>query len=65
MEQVTIRIVKEQPCPTCGAIDGHKSELLDFPNRPKIAGENGQWWWRCYNPSYATTYYLPETGEVE
>jgi hypothetical protein len=45
-----IRIVKDQPCPYCGA---------RFPNRPKIHDGEG-WWWRCYTEGCVVQYYLPE-----
>lgn len=56
-EHIEIEIVTESKCPTCGAGD-------EFHNRPKVGTEAG-WWWKCYNPSCETSYYLPETGETQ
>ncbi len=55
---ITIEVVPESTCPTCGGGD-------EFFNRPKVALEDGIWWWRCYNPACPVGYYEPETGEVE
>lgn len=60
-----IKVVEDQPCPTCGAMwktpDLDKDDPLDWPNRPKME-EGGVWWWRCYNPQCSTDYYDPNTG---
>jgi hypothetical protein len=63
-----IRIVDDQPCPTCGAswqTPDCDSGPLDWPNRPKVTDADGRSWWRCYNPACDTAMYDPETGEVE
>ena len=49
---VTIVIVPEAACPTCGGGD-------EWFNRPKVADAAGVWWWRCYNPVCSTRYYDP------
>ncbi len=55
---ITIEIVPESTCPRCGGGD-------EFFNRPKVALEDGVWWWRCYNTACPVGYYEPITGEVE
>jgi hypothetical protein len=60
---INIKVVPDSPCPKCGAYWGHPT--LDYPNRPKVALEDGIWWWRCYNPVCAVSYYNPETGATE
>ncbi len=55
---ITIEVVPESTCPRCGGGD-------EFFNRPKVALEDGIWWWRCYNPACPVGYYEPNTGEVE
>ncbi len=55
---ITIEIVPEATCPTCGAGD-------DYHNRPKVGDSDGTWWWRCYNPVCPTAYYDPDTGRTE
>jgi hypothetical protein len=64
MNELTIRIVDEEPCPSCGAKWTNDKGPLDFPNRPKVFDEHGAWW-RCYNPACAVSYYNPDTGEEE
>lgn len=54
---ITIRVVDSEACPTCRT-DG------DGFNRPK-SHDGRDWWWKCYNQSCDTNYYLPRTGEVE
>lgn len=57
-DPITITVVPESTCPQCGGGD-------EFFNRPKVALEDGIWWWRCYNPACPVGYYNPDTGEVE
>ena len=59
MEKAVIQIVKDEPCPYCGARWGHPDPELNYPNRPKI-GDGGGWWWRCYNPRCPVRYYNPK-----
>lgn len=58
-QPITITVVSEEACPECSAFAGHPDPALDFFNRPKVGDENGDWWWRCYNPLCSTDYYLP------
>lgn len=57
--EITITIVPDSPCPDCGAAWGHPDPALDFPNRPKVGGDDGVWYWRCYNPACPREYYIP------
>lgn len=57
-QTITIEVVPESTCPECGGGD-------EFFNRPKVALEDGIWWWKCYNPACPVGYYEPATGEVE
>ena len=64
-DKITIKIVNDEACPHCGAFWGNPDKTLDFPNRSKVADDDGVWWWRCYNPACDVGYYEPETGCVE
>jgi hypothetical protein len=59
---VEIKVVPGQPCPKCKGRWGHADPHLDFPNRPKVADEDGIWWWRCYNPACSVHFFEPSTG---
>jgi len=59
-----IVIVDDEACPLCGARWGHEDPALDFPNRPKVTDEEGEWW-RCYNPACVLGYWLPGTKKWE
>ena len=61
---IEIYVVKDQPCPYCGAYWGNPNKELDFPNRIKVTDEQGNWW-KCYNPKCPVSYYNPEIKEVE
>ena len=65
-------IVDDEPCPKCGAMWNHPDPELDFPNRPKVQGEDGAWWWKCFNPKCGfdiatgnATWYEPMTGRID
>lgn len=64
VQGVTVHIVSDEQCPHCGALWGHDDKALDFPNRPKVYDEYGEWW-RCYNPNCDIGYYNPQTGGIE
>lgn len=64
-ERITITVVPDAPCPTCGSVWGSPDKALDFPNRPKVGDEYGVWWWRCYNPACPVSMYDPDTGRTE
>lgn len=57
--RIVVRIVKDEPCPKCGAMWGHPDPKLNYPNRPKVDD-----WWRCYNPNCPVDLYRPDTGAV-
>ena len=58
-------VVPNEACPVCGAHPEHVDEALRFFNRPKVGDDDGNWWWRCYNPACEVALYLPETGQWE
>lgn len=61
---IDVHIVKDQPCPYCGAYWGNPNKELDFPNRIKVTDEKGNWC-KCYNPNCPVSYYSPDIKEVE
>lgn len=61
---ITIVVIPDYPCPKCGSYWGHPDEKLNFPNRSKVALEDGVWWWRCYNPDCSVNYYEPLSNQT-
>lgn len=57
-----VMVADDMPCPKCGAYWGHPDAKLNRPNRPKVAAEDGVWWWRCYNEECEVAMYEPESG---
>ena len=53
---ITLRIVDDEFCPSCGN-----------EGSPKVADEDGTWWWKCFT-DYANCkvgYWVPGTRRIE